>query len=399
MRDSVILTGGDRKLLSIAGGLSAVLIAVGIFLSGRVTDTVEMPTTYSAGSAGAKAAYLLLAASGYRVQRWERPLEELPAGDSTTLIVAEPENAASAGTRVALERFVEQGGTVIVTGGSGGFFVAGEGNNFDFRHAIPDLIAGLTWERIASASPSAITRAAPEITLAPQAYWYEDRRATTLYGTQEKPRVIKYERGNGRLIWWASATPLTNAGLREPGNLEFFLACIGDRGRLVLWDEYSHRHSRSDVRSRRGSRFMWIGGQAAAMVAALLLTYSRRSGPIVVSKAENRLSPLEFVRTLGAVYRRAGAASVAVDIGYERFRYQLTHQLGIASTSSNEHIERAAMRRWNLEDRALGDLLRSCEAAREDADLSANTAMALTRSLADWSARLGLSPRHAKENG
>jgi len=57
------------------------------------------------------------------------------------------------------------------------------------------------------------------------------------------------------------------------------------------------------------------------------------------------------------------------------------------------------MRRWNLEDRALGDVLRSCAAAREDADLSANTAMALTRSLADWSARLGLSPRHAKENG
>src|SRR5207244_10317603 len=131
------------------------------------------------------------------------------------------------------------------------------------------------------------------------------------------------------------------------------------------------------------SRFMWIGGQVVMMLAATLLTYSRRSGPIVVPKPDSRLSPLEFVRTLGAVYDRAGAASIAVDIGYERFRYQLTERLGIARNSPVDQIERAASARWNLEGSALGDVLRSCEAARHDPDLRAHAAIALSRSLAD----------------
>ena len=135
------------------------------------------------------------------------------------------------------------------------------------------------------------------------------------------------------------------------------------------------------------------------ILTATLLTYSRRSGPIVAAKAESRLSPLEFVRTLGSVYDRAGAASIAVDIGYERFRYQLTQRLGIASNSPVEQIDRAATARWNLEGPALREMLHLCERARQDPNLSTEAAIALSRSLTDWTARLGLSPRQMKENG
>jgi hypothetical protein len=176
-------------------------------------------------------------------------------------------------------------------------------------------------------------------------------------------------------------------------------ACLGDVQRPILWDEYFHGHRRAEAAARRKSRFTWIGAQLALIVAATLFTYSRRSGPVVAPKSESRLSPLEFVRTLGAVYDRAGAASIAVDIGYERFRYQLTQRLGIATDSSIDQIDQAARTRWNLEGAALKDLLRSCEVAREDADLSSDAAIALSGSLADWTARLGLSPRQTKENG
>jgi len=88
-----------------------------------------------------------------------------------------------------------------------------------------------------------------------------------------------------------------------------------------------------------------------------------------------------------------------VDIGYERFRYQLTHRLGLARNSPVEQIDRAATARWNLEGPAFGELLRSCERARHDSSLSTEAAIALSRSLTDWTARLGLSPRQMKENG
>jgi Domain of unknown function (DUF4350) len=392
------LTRGDRKLLVIAGSVSFVLITLGIVLSRHAADASEAPTTYSVGSNGAKAAYLLLAASGYRVQRWEQSLVELADADAGTLILAEPQGGPTTEERAALTEFVEEGGRLIATGTTAGLFLPGESNTLLHTYAIPDPVAGLTWERIPSGSPSSITRAASEITLAPQAYWYSESSAMKLYG-DEKPRVVKFRRGRGEVIWWASATPLTNAGLREPGNLEFFLACLGDARPLVLWDEYFHGHRRAEAVARTRSRFTWIAGQAALILATTLLTYSRRSGPIVAAKSESRLSPLEFVRTLGAVYDRAGAASIAVDIGYERFRYQLTQRLGIAGNSPIEQIDRAARTRWNLEGPALGELLRSCEAARHDARLSTDAAITLSRSLSDWTARLGLSPRQMKENG
>jgi Domain of unknown function (DUF4350) len=391
------LTYGDRKLLAVAGGVSFVVIALGIVLSRHVADATENPTTYSVGSGGAKAAYLLLAQSGYHVQRWEESLTDLPTGDGGTLILAEPEGSPTPEERAALTEFIEEGGRLIATGTTAGFFLSDYSKPLGHMYAIPDPIAGLTWERIPSTSPSSITRAAAEITLAPEAYWYPESSVMKLYGGLEKPRVVKYARGKGEVIWWASATPLTNAGLREPGNLEFFLACLGDAQRPVLFDEYFHGHRRAEVAARARSRFTWIAGQAVLILTATLLTYSRRSGPIVAAKPESRLSPLEFVRTLGSVYDRAGAASIAVDIGYERFRYQLTQRLGMGSNSPVEQIDRAATARWNLEGQALGELLRSCERARHDPNLSTEAAIALSRSLTDWTARLGLSPRQMKE--
>jgi len=386
------LTRGDRKLLAIAGGVSFVVIALGVVLSFQVGDASENPTTYSVGSNGTKAAYLLLVRSGYHVRRWEESMLDLPAGEAGTFILAEPQGAPTPEERSALAGFIEEGGRVIATGTAAAFFLSGHSEPGGHMYAIPDPIAGLTWERIPSISLSSITRAASEITLAPQAYWYPESSAMKLYGGVEKPRVVKYARGKGEVIWWASATPLTNAGLREPGNLEFFFACLGDAQRPVFWDEYFHGHRRAEAAARRRSRFTWIGAQLALIVAATLFTYSRRSGPVVVPKSESRLSPLEFVRTLGAVYDRAGAASIAVDIGYERFRYQLTQRLGIAAGSSADQIDRAARTRWNFEGSALCDLLRACEAARKDPHVSSDAAVVLSGSLADWTARLGLRP-------
>ena len=387
------LTPGDRTLLLAAGAGSLLLVTLSVTLSPAGGTTNETPTTYSAGSGGAKAVYLLLRAARYPVTRWEQSPRDLPAGADATLILAEPQGAPTTDERSALSRFIEHGGRVIATGASGAFFLPE-------HRVLPDPIAGMTWKRISSRSPSFITRAAPDITLAPQAYWDTDGSALPLYGDvndASKVRVIKANVGRGEVIWWASSTPFTNAGVREPGNLEFVLACIGDAHRQILWDEYFHGHHRSLAASFFDSPFKWAALQIALGAAAVLLTYSRRSGPIVVPAAESRLSPLEFVRTLGLLYQRAGAASVAVDISYQRFRYRLTRRLGITSGASAEQLERAVRARPNLDDPAFGDLLRACESARAAPTLGAAAALTLTRSLYDYAVKLNLFRSIGKE--
>jgi len=389
---SLDLTPSDRRLLMTAAGVLLVLIAGSLVLTGGSDDTADVPSTYSTGSRGAKAAYLLLQSSGYQVDRWEQPLNELPDAGRLTLLLAEPDGAPSADERVALRQFLERGGRVIATGMFGASFLPE-------HDALPDPLAGMTWKRMTSQSPSAITRAAPEITLAPQAHWKPGPYAVPLYGDDGRDRkltatsgrhtVVTYPVAGGDVIWWASATPLTNAGIQETGNLEFFLACVSaDRSRTILWDEYWHGHRRSLADSAMLGPVKWMFVQLGVLALAVLLTYSRRSGPIVLPAADRRLSPLEFVRTLGSLYERAGAASVAVDISYQRLRYWLTRRLGMSGSASADEIDRAVRERWSHADPTLGDTLRACEAARNDVHLPARQALALNQSLYEAAAKL-----------
>ncbi len=421
-----VLNPADRKALLVAGSVALLLVGISAVLtSGRNADAV--PTTYSVGSGGARAAYLLLRQAGYPVERWEQSVRELPSDSGITLILAEPQGIPASDERAAVGRFLERGGRVIAIGVSGAFFLPE-------HQVVADPLAGMTWTRLSSRSPSFITRAAPDITMAPAAFWQQETPnlkapgtetpdlkvgpavafAIPLYGDDGRsgsgapraagaaidirPRVIKYDVGKGEVIWWASATPLTNAGLREPGNLEFFLACLGDAPQRILWDEYFHGHGPSASGSFAGSPVVWIGLQLTLVAAAVLLTYSRRSGPIVPPPIDNRLSPLEFVRTLGSLYGRAGASSVAVDVAYQRFRYQLARRLGTTRDASVDDLERAVRARWNIDDPAIGVMLRSCESARHDASLTAGRALRLTQSLSDLAVRLDLVRLSNKEH-
>lgn len=385
------LSAGDRKLFLIAGGVFLLLVSTALILAKGPDSTDEIPTTYSIGSGGAKAAYLLLKASGYRVERWEQSPSELPEAVGTTLILAEPSDAPKTEERNRLRQFVENGGRVIATGPFVGLFLPE-------NEIVPDPMSGMTWKRISAQSPSSITHAASQITLAPQAYWKPESFALPLYGDGDKQMVVKYKSGKGEIIWWASATPLTNAGLKEPGNLEFFLACIGSEPQTrILWDEYFHGYRHSLTASIQSSPVKWIFLQFALFTFAILLTYSRRSGPISIPARESRLSPLEFVRTLGALYKQANAASIVVDISYHRFRYWLTRRLGMASNAPVDELERAVSERGNFQDADFTATLRACESAPYDYTLKPRAALQLVRSLDDYAAKLKLFPRSGRQ--
>jgi hypothetical protein len=378
------LSAADRKLFFIAGAAFVLLVGTAFFLSKGTDSAEEIPTTYSVGSGGAKAAYLLLKASGYTVERWERSPSELPEAAGATLILAEPSDAPKKEERNRLRQFVESGGRIIATGPFVGFFLPENG-------IAADPLAGMTWKKIDALSPSPITRAAAQITLAPQAYWKNDSFALPLYGDGDRQMVVKYKFGKGEVIWWASATPLTNSGLKEPGNLEFFLACVGNETQnRILWDEYFHGYRQTLSGSIQNSPVKWIFAQFALLSLAILLTYSRRSGPISIPAREIRLSPLEFVRTLGTLYKQANAASIVVDISYHRFRYWLGRRLGMASNASVEELERAARERWNFQDATFGATVRACESAPYDYTLKPRAALQLVQSLDDYAAKLKL---------
>ena len=380
----------DRNLL-LGASIVFVLLITGVMLfGGQAADKTEVPSSYSAGSGGAKAAYLLLSQSGYEVRRWERPLTDLP--ENATLILADPQQAPTGEERESLKNFLFNGGRIIATGMFSGTFLPE-------NESVPDVLLGMTWKKASAVSPSAITRAAPEITIAPQARWPSYSPAYSLYGDGDEIVVVKYPYGAGEVLWWAAATPLTNAGLKEPGNLEFLLASMGDTKSPILWDEYIHGYRETLAGSVSQSPVKWLILQLALLGLAVVATFSRRSGPVCAPVREVRLSPLEFVQTLGGLYENAGTASVAVDISYQRFRYWLTRRLGVANNIAVGDLEAAVRERFADKDDHFAAILRRCESAKADPYLSESEALHLVQELDAYASRWKLFEGRRKEKG
>jgi Domain of unknown function (DUF4350) len=382
----------DRKLLLGAACVFVLLIAGAVVFGGEGGTKAEIPSSYSTASGGAKAAYLLLSQAGYKEERWEKPLDQLPRARGKTLILAGPQEAPTRDERERLKAFLSEGGRVIATGMFAGTFLPE-------NESVPDVLAGGVWKKASALAPSDITRAAPEIVLAPQAYWQSYAAAYPLYGDGERTLVVKYPYGRGEVLWWASATPLTNAGLKEPGNMEFFLACMGGAKSAILWDEYIHGYRPTLGSSMSHSPVKWLVLQLLLLGLAVVATFSRRSGPICKPASEVRLSPLEFVHTLGGLYEHAGTASVAVDICYQRFRYWLTRRLGVASNISVTDLEMAVRDRWPFVDNHFVGVLQRCESARGDPYLHPPSALQLVQELDEYAVRLKLFQGARKEKG
>jgi hypothetical protein len=380
------LSAGDRKILVITTIAFVLLIGLGFLLAPADVDS-NSATTYSAASGGAKAGFLLLQELGYHVERWEKPHSQLKPAPHTVLIIADPRMVPDAKEKANIATFINGGGRVIATGLTGGMFLPVNSSDYN-----PEP-TGLSKEYDAL-TPSAITRAAPRISLIPYASWSKST-ALPLYGTRDNVYAAQILHGRGEAIWLASATPFTNAGIQLSGNLEFVLAAIGDPQQTrVLFDEYAHGYGDHNGRDEKNHPLtIALLLQSAVLALAALLTFSRRSGPLRPVPPPSRLAPLEFVETLGGLYQQAHASAVAVDVYYQRFQYWITRRLGLNKNASPDEIARAVRDRWDLDDEAFLGTLIAAAAARYQPDLPQDQALEIVQKLHDYAVQFKLFPK------
>lgn len=383
------LSREDRRLTVVAAAVFLLSVLLALFLSPAEPDE-PYATTYSAASEGAKAAYLLLRESGYRVERWNRPPGELSDSSNSLLIITDPTTTPTPIDKAALVKFMSDGGVVVLAGVLSPAFVA---------DAAPDqLPVSLGWQVFPARAPSPQAINAPEIKLDLAASWPRQERGVGLYGDASRYAMMQYPYGAGSLLWLASSSLLSNAGLREPGNLEFLLSTVGGKSRQIRWDEYFHGHRASGPVTVAHPQLAWLFGQVAFAGVAVLLTFSRQSGPRRSPRPESRLSPLEYVRALGQLYERARAANVAADVSYERFRYTLSKRLGLSAAATSDELAHAVAERWQVDREDLRSLLETCQSARFFEDLTEKEALALVQRLHKYSVSLKLFPYDVQES-
>jgi hypothetical protein len=384
----------DRKLLLIAGAVMLVLAAALAVVSPPPAEQGGgIPSIYSDASGGAHAAFLLLQELHRSVHAWERPPTDLPQDpEDAVLILANPEENPSRAERQSLLQFAESGGRIIFTGPRISDFFP-NADSSDVPEAKP-------WATYQANLPSSYTRHAAKISLQKQSEWDGNNPAAfALYGDTDSPAVVTWSVGHGAILWWAGPTPLTNAGITQEGNLNFFVDAVSDplanadEQPDIYWDEYFHGQRATLWAYFQKTPVPWGLLQFAVLGLAVLFTFSRRSGPMMMPAVATRLAPLEFVDTLGGLYHRAHAEPAVVAAVYQRFRGTLTRHLRLPMTIPDALLDEAVRGRLGLKDDSFLQTLQRADSASRAQKISPAEALELVRKLENYEEQLGLKKK------
>jgi hypothetical protein len=379
------ISPSDRKLLVIGAALLLLMLTASVILAPpQEREGSPIPSTYSTASGGARATYLLLTELHYPVRRWEEPPTELGSSpEDILLVLADPTQPPNQKEREALVTFVRHGGHILFTGSDVRAF---------FQDAQLSENPDPGWKTLDPTIPSHLSAVAQRVVMKPEAYWGTvEESQLQLYGQATEVAVLSWKVGDGKILWWAGPTPLTNAGITREDNLNFLLSSVLDGSediRDIYWDEYFHGQRSSLWSYIQKTSLPWGLLQLGLLAFAVIFSLSRRSGPVYVPEEVSRLSPLEFVDTLAGLYEKAGAASSALAVSYQQLRSLLTRQLSLPAATSDAELVRAASQRFGWKSEDFGPLLTRAETATRDSKLRPREALGLVQQLEAYAARL-----------
>ncbi|HVZ82034.1 MAG TPA: DUF4350 domain-containing protein [Terracidiphilus sp.] len=387
----------DRRLLLWSVGVALTLaVAIGFFMPNGNNNDNPLPSTYLAGQHGARAAYETLLNAGYPMERWERPLGELAAaaGPDTVVIFAEPFSREIDDIK-AVRTILDKGGRVLATGFWGAFILP-DGQ--------PDTPKQFTFAAC-KLEPNGLDPLASsgEVWMVPEATWQVGNPLHRIeYTCAGQPAVVEYAYGRGHVVWWASSTPLENGSLARAHDLDLLLNSLGPRaGHHFYWDESLHGDIRSTWSYAAGPALTMLRVGLAFVALMIVLSFSRRRGPVRDLPAPVRAAPIEFLEALGSLYRNAGAASTAVAVALERFRRRSLRLCGLRPGAMNAaELAAAIRRRFPHADPALEADLSAAEEATWTDNLDPRAALKIVQVLTAHQGKLAEAarPGHAAQN-
>lgn len=372
------LDAGDRRLVLWCVGIAVVLAGlIGFLLPNANGNDNPLPSSYLAGQHGARAAYDTLLRSGYPVERWERPLDELAAtaGPDTVVIFAQPFSREPEDSK-AVRQIVERGGRVLSTGFWGGYILPA---------GTPDTPSEFSFAACELESEGLDPLAGSgKVWMVPTATWQVGNPTQRVeYTCAGQPAVVGYDYGKGHVVWWASATPLENSSLARAHNLDLLLNSLGPReGRRFYWDESLHGEARSTWSYAAGPALNLLRIGLPVLGLLIVFSFSRRSGPVRELPPPERAAPIEFVEALGSLYRSAGASSTAVAVALERFRRHALRLCGLRPAAmSAAELAAIIRRRFPAASASLESDLAACEEAVLDESMDPRMALKLIQAL------------------
>lgn len=346
-------------------------LAIGLFLTLLIitiiaaVQNMQQPapplSSFSSEPNGAKALRLWLEELDYTIYQ---PLVSsfVPPKEANLILILEPFVQITDDEWRLLDRWVDQGGTLVVAGERVATVVAFRHYDMNLRLISPDdqaLVPQTPLWRSPVAEPAEVQAGA---------YFQTSRRDFVTHAAiDDKPVIISFKQGQGRV--WLSATsfPFSNQGLKEAGNATFVLNMLttANDGGGVWFNEWHHglRARPDEVLGPVGSLRYTSVGRALLYIGlvifvGLILRGQQFGRPVPLAETMTRRAPLEYITAIANLGRRAGHRTATL----AHYRHRLKRELGRRyrlnpTLPDEEYLAQLAQFNSNLDISALSTLL------------------------------------------
>lgn len=297
------LARGVVIFIALVVAFNLLVLLVRIFTN---SETVEGPagSSYVTGPFGTAAIYELFDELGQEPLRLTSGMTSRTLDPSDALFILEPRFAgATEPELVALERFVDQGGRLIISGAFADSFI---------EPLFDDVPAWDFGELSSKASTVFPTVPSPDVrTLSGNTFggWSEPGAFLPLVVDEfGLPVVIQRNSGAGTVIWLGDGSFLANRWVGELDNAAFAVA-LSD-GRQPVFNEVVH--GAADGGSLLPERWRTAFWLALAAVVVALVAYGYRNGP--PEEVVRRLDPerIGYVESMAGNIARSADSRLAV---------------------------------------------------------------------------------------
>ncbi|MBI5570246.1 MAG: DUF4350 domain-containing protein [Desulfomonile tiedjei] len=377
----------------------------------------SMGSTYSAGSRGCKALYLLLQELNLPAEKFRWPLSRLDRHRGV-LVVAGPCLVPFTDREVSsLKKWVKEGNRLIIFDGTSrmpvpplpGESVTTESEKEKHRR-IQEWIGsgvlhspmkkfGLTIKPQSDPSRSLMEvrlhgmDASAKISISNESRWEKSPKGwSELISDANGPVLLMQEMGEGKVLAVADPTLPSNGHLADEQNVRLILALLlaEPKPQKILFDEYHHGHAVGEsLWSFVGSSiFAWVLLQVA--IGLGLFVFSRRaqqSGRFRSLAAPKGRSSLEYVDSMTGIYKACKAKSVALEAILRRALGRISRRVGVPVQELDRSFPDRIARWAGDENKELIALVGECHRA-VNAGSDADDAVALARRLTRAARRL-----------
>ncbi len=345
----------------------------------------EQPSSYSAGPAGYGAAYRLLRMENYPVERLQIPYTALPAEPGLIIAVTPFERSVQADEAARLDRWIRLGGVLVLVEGA-------EDTELNNRLGI----------RLDEASARAIVLP-PQDPLSP---FMKDVAGVRVSGQLRVARMagkhahalvaaggaylITWQHLLGRVFVATEGIGWNNRHLADADNA-VLLANIADWFHAlhpeapIFFDEYHHGYGVDTVSPSLWRAIGSVGHgilfYGLAVFVLIVLNLNRRFGTPQPRQDETYVQTMDYVTSMGALYRRARATDLPIEILYRDLVRILTRRLDLPPDASAEELARTAGRVLHWDESEVRSVLLSCQAVLSSRGASEMEMLRLARAI------------------